>query len=614
MIFDEFMASVSAELRTFLNENDIRTLDEAVKRADIWPSAHRSYPRYYSASDHSQRPSSAKTSQQKNRHLYQGSCLSQLNAITVESLAILDQTALRIQCCLNKRLKRITSRSRPVYPNFLLISTIPQAPLMAPEYQPLFGIQDVQIFWFQKRLYQTWTFLEVCCHDYIERAYVFPVVRCFLRCPYFEGWVDAVRAPLKFCSVLVGNVEGVRSPDDPDVTKACESPPPSVPGSVDVNAVQTRSVAAQKIYPLVLPHLEPLSVSPKDFSDLQNTCPALISLWMKASKKEQKATRTGSTFNYEVSDGLLYRVCLSSNCQSQRGKKYLFFPAECRRTVLALAHESPLAAHLSHRKTGMKVGEQFYWPGMWTDMRNYCKSCDKCQRMSVKGRVRPVPLEQLPIVTEPFSGVAIDIVGPLSPATTEGHRYILTLIDFATGFSEAAPLKEVTSTSVAEALLEMFSRVGFPGKILSDPGTQFTSQMMAELHRLLGAKPLFTTPYHPSGNGRVERFHSTLKASLHKLCCDKPRKWHRYLPTVLFALQEMPSGRTGFSAFDLLYGRAVRGPLSVLHDLWKDKKLTTDERSCFQYVIELKDRKLIVRRSPPRTLTSVPSNTRPTLT
>ena len=107
-------------------------------------------------------------------------------------------------------------------------------------------------------------------------------MRCFLRCPYFEGWVDAVRAPLKFCRVLVGNVEGVRSSDYPDVTKACEGPPPFVPGLVDVQAVQTRSAAARKIHPLVLPHLEPLSVSPKDFSDLQNTCPTLVLLWMKA--------------------------------------------------------------------------------------------------------------------------------------------------------------------------------------------------------------------------------------------------------------------------------------------------------------------------------------------
>ena len=84
--------------------------------------------------------------------------------------------------------------------------------------------------------------------------------------------------------------------------------------------------------------------------------------------------------------------------------------------------------------------------------------------------------------------------------------------------------------------------------------------------------------------------HSTLKASLRKLCSDKPREWHRYLIPTLFALQEIPSDRTGFSAFELLYGRQVRGPLTVLRDLWEDRKVTHDERTSFQYVIELREK------------------------
>ncbi|XP_045111095.1 uncharacterized protein LOC123504553 [Portunus trituberculatus] len=50
----------------------------------------------------------------------------------------------------------------------------------------------------------------------------------------------------------------------------------------------------------------------------------------------------------------------------------------------------------------------------------------------------------------------------------------------------------------------------------------------------------------------------------------------------------MPSDRTGFSSFELLNGKAVRGPLAVLRDLWEDKSLADDDRSCF--LIELKDK------------------------
>ncbi|KAG7176501.1 hypothetical protein Hamer_G031066, partial [Homarus americanus] len=52
----------------------------------------------------------------------------------------------------------------------------------------------------------------------------------------------------------------------------------------------------------------------------------------------------------------------------------------------------------------------------------------------------------------------------------------------------------------------------------------------------------------------------------------------------------IPSDRTGFSAFELLYGRAVRGPLSVLRDLWEDTSIEDDERTHYQYVLELRDK------------------------
>ena len=103
-------------------------------------------------------------------------------------------------------------------------------------------------------------------------------------------------------------------------------------------------------------------------------------------------------------------------------------------------------------------------------------------------------------------------------------------------------------------------------------------------------KPQFTTPFHPSGNGRDERLHGPLKAVLRKLCSEKPRKWHRYLIPALFALRELPSDRTGFSAFDLLYGRTVRGPLTVLRDLWEDRNLEEEERTSLEYVIELREK------------------------
>ena len=219
--------------------------------------------------------------------------------------------------------------------------------------------------------------------------------------------------------------------------------------------------------------------------------------------------RDGSEFKFVIDNDLLYRRCEKSKSNRLVGKQTLVVPAECRNAVLCTSHESPLAGHFGHRKTDTRLREHFFWPSVTEDVRHYCRSCDVCQRMCAKGRVSRVPLEPMPIVTEPFSRVAIDLIGPIMPRSLQGNRYLLTLIDFTTGFPEAVILKEIDSISVAEALIQIFARVGIPKEILSDRGTQFTSQLMKELHRLLGVKPLFTTPYHAMANGRCERLHAT---------------------------------------------------------------------------------------------------------
>ena len=101
---------------------------------------------------------------------------------------------------------------------------------------------------------------------------------------------------------------------------------------------------------------------------------------------------------------------------------------------------------------------------------------------------------------------------------------------------------------------------------------------------------MFSSIYHAQGNGGHERLHSTLKSSLKKLYEKKPREWHLYLTATLFALRELPSDRTGYSAFELLYGRQVRGPINVLKDLWSDADATDEQRNCFQYIMDLRNK------------------------
>ena len=108
------------------------------------------------------------------------------------------------------------------------------------------------------------------------------------------------------------------------------------------------------------------------------------------------------------------------------------------------------------------------------------------------------------LIDTPFKRVAVDIVGPIAPQSDTGHRYILTLFDYATRYPEAVPINKITTEAVAEALLNIYNRVGIPEEMLTDQRTQFMSKCMQEVSRLLSIKGLPNTPYNSICNRLVE--------------------------------------------------------------------------------------------------------------
>ena len=74
---------------------------------------------------------------------------------------------------------------------------------------------------------------------------------------------------------------------------------------------------------------------------------------------------------------------------------------------------------------------------------------------------------------------------------------------------------------------------------------------------------------------------------LKKLCIDHPMDWDRFVPAVLFAYREIPNDSLKFSPFELLYGRQIRGPLTILHELWTNDKIESETKTTYQYVVDL---------------------------
>ena len=166
----------------------------------------------------------------------------------------------------------------------------------------------------------------------------------------------------------------------------------------------------------------------------------------------------------------------------------------------------------------------------------------------------------------------------LDPCLAVARESISSWSSDATRYPEAIALRTIDANQIAMALVSFFSRVGLPEDILTDQATNFTSQLLQVVYRLLRIKPIGTTPYHPQTDGLVQRFNQTIKTMLKK---TEGKNWDELLPYLLFTYRE---ASTDFSLFELVYGRPVRGPLDILKVSWESSPKSS--KSVVSYVQE----------------------------
>ena len=122
-----------------------------------------------------------------------------------------------------------------------------------------------------------------------------------------------------------------------------------------------------------------------------------------------------------------------------------------------------------------------------------------------------------------------------------------------------------------DAMMEIFSRHGFPKVLLTDQGSVFTSKLTRHMCKTFEIHKIRTTPYHPQSDGALERWHACLKGMIKRSGIDI-KCWDKYLKFLLFAYRDTPHCVTGFSPFTLLFGREVKGPLELLRTTWLDEE------------------------------------------
>ena len=149
--------------------------------------------------------------------------------------------------------------------------------------------------------------------------------------------------------------------------------------------------------------------------------------------------------------------------------------------------------------------------------------------------------------------------------SNKGNKHILTIIDLLTGWPEAILIPNKSADTITKAFIRHYlSRHLCPWFILSDNGTEFKNQIFDKVMKDLGIERIFSAPYHPQNNWKLETFHKFLKSTLKKMCAKDQDKWDDYIEQVLGTYRGVPNLTTEESPFFLVYRRDGNQPLHQL--------------------------------------------------
>lgn len=121
--------------------------------------------------------------------------------------------------------------------------------------------------------------------------------------------------------------------------------------------------------------------------------------------------------------------------------------------ILKQYHNSLLGGHHSFEITKNTIRKFFEWHNMNTDIKNYVKNCDICERNKITRHTKN-PMQIKSTASRPFEKVYIGLVGEISPTSEEGHKYIFTCICDLTKYAIAVPIKDSTALTIAQVFIK----------------------------------------------------------------------------------------------------------------------------------------------------------------
>lgn len=364
------------------------------------------------------------------------------------------------------------------------------------------------------------------------------------------------RRPCKVCQRYAdepNNIGAIEKLDN------CEDDAPCM--SISARMI-TRSQNSPKV-PELLEGWDPASIRQEQLSDADMG--PVFSVFDDTLERPKWKDMTMSSVNAKilwsqwdrltVMSGMLYRKWTKDDKECLQ----LVVPKTRQSKVMYLNHNIPTAGHLGWKSNLKRIQQDFYWPGVKTDLQNHCRKCDTCNARKPKSSAKRAPLGSR-ITGGPMEKVAMDVLGPL-PTTDKGNKYVLVICDEFTKWTEAIAMPNQEAQTIARAFVNEFvCRFGTPLQLHTDQGRNFESTLLKQVCELFHIHKTRTTSFRPQSNGTVERFNRTLTNMLASYCHDDQTAWDKYLPQVMMAYRATNHSTISVTPNMMVLGRNITMP------------------------------------------------------
>ena len=311
-------------------------------------------------------------------------------------------------------------------------------------------------------------------------------------------------------------------------------------------------------------NLDSLVLAQRQDHSLKQVIDYISSKILPSNSNEKARIKTLAEDCMIFDNDLLVKYVRSSEIDDNFDESFkIVVPDSLKNLIFRLHHDHPTSGHRGINATATQISRKYIWFRMHKDIRNYVQTCLHCQQTNPTNQ-KPVGILSPNRPQFPWEIIAIDLVGPLPPSGKDMNnhfQYLFVIIDTFSKWVEIFPLKEAKTDVIIEKLFETVCRFGFPRQVISDNGTQFTSEDFINICRSLNIDIKFCPTYHAQANP-TERINRNIKQYLRKYC-KTHSDWSENVQLMAYSLRTNVIGTTEFTPAEIVLGRNLNNPFVV---------------------------------------------------